>query len=72
MDFNEYRTSKPDKELVKLIEKEMPNGSDEWSRIKKVVEANMGITSERGCRYSYLIKIVAAALEPTYKMQKAL
>lgn len=29
----------------------------------------MGITSKIGCRYSYLVKLVAAALETTYKSE---
>ncbi len=72
VDFNEYRTAKPDKEIVELIEKEMPKGSDVWRNVKDFVEENMGITSARGCRYSYLVKIVAAALEPVYKIKMAL
>lgn len=67
VNFNSYRTVSPDKRVMKIVEKEMPNGSTVWRNVKIIVEENMGITSARGCRYSYLVKLVAAALEPTLK-----
>ncbi len=67
VDFNDYKTAKPDKKIVDLVEREMPNYSDVWRNVKAFIEASMGITSKRGCRYSYLVRIVAAALEASYK-----
>lgn len=71
MDFNEYRKYVPNPNVVALVEKEMPKGSDLWKQIKYVVEKNMGINSERGCQYPYLVRIIAAVLEPTYKEKVA-
>ena len=67
VDFNDYRSAKPNRTVVELVKKEMSNGSEVWRKVKDLVETNMGITSKRGCQYSYLVRIVAAALEPTYK-----
>ena len=72
VNFNECRTAKPDKKVIELVEREMPNGSDIYSQVKNFVEQNMGITSARGFRYSCLVRIVAAALEPTYKAKMKL
>lgn len=69
VDFNEFRKAVPDERIVELIEKEMPNGSDIHLKIKAFVEKKLGIVSKRGCRYSYLVKIIASALEPVYKLQ---
>ena len=55
-----------------IIEKEMPKGSELCNKVKMFVEENMGISSERGCRYSSLVKVVAAALEPVYRANMAL
>ncbi len=67
VDFNDYRTAKPNASIVALVEREMPKGSEIWLKVKNFVETCMGITSRVGCRYSYLLKLVAAALEATYK-----
>lgn len=71
-DFSKFKNVIPNQDVVNLIEKEMPNGSDVWRSVKTFVENAMGITSSRGCRYSYLVKIVAAALETTYIAQCSL
>lgn len=67
VDLNDYRTVIPAQQIVDLVEKEMPNGSEVCASVKKFVETKLGIVSKRGCRYSYLIKIVAAVLETVYK-----
>lgn len=72
VDFNKWKNATPNQDVVKLIEKEMPNGSDVWRNVKSFVENAMGVKSSRGCRYSYLVKIVAAALETTYMAQYSL
>lgn len=69
VDFNEFRKATPNQDVVALVEKEMPKGSEIWMQLKRVVEKNMGIDSERGCQYSYLVRIIAAVLEPRYKAE---
>lgn len=67
VEFKDYRKSIPNPNVVALVEKEMPKGSAVWAQLKAIVEKNMGIDSERGCQYPYLVRIIAAVLEPTYK-----
>lgn len=63
VDLNDYRKLKPNQETVKKIERELPKGSLLYYIIKDEVERNLGISSKRGCNYSYLVKVVAAVLE---------
>lgn len=72
VDLNDYRTATPDQSLMELITKEMPNGSELCKSVKQFVEHRMGIVSTRGCRYSYLVKLVSAALETKYKEEYSL
>lgn len=64
--LGKYKKAKPKEEVVKLVTKEMPKGSDICMAIKKAVDRNLGIDTGRGCNYSYLVRIVAAALENKY------
>ena len=71
LSLSKYSISKAKSELVELIEKEMPNGSELWKTAKTFVERKLGICSERGCIYSYLVKIIAVALQEEYEFSQA-
>lgn len=64
--LSEYKKVTPKEAVVTLVEKEMPKGSDICTTIKKIVDRNLGISTNRGCNYRYLVRIVAAALESRY------
>lgn len=55
-------------QLVKVIEFEMPMGSDTWRNIKAFVEEQLNITSSRGCQYPYLIRLLSVALKTDYEL----
>ena len=69
VDFNDYKYAKPNSEVVELVEREMMNYVT-YSQIKSFVDSKLGVISSRGCKWSYLIRIVAAALEPMYNQTK--
>ena len=60
------RNAYPNKEVMELVKEEMPKGSDICCAVKRYIESKMGITSERGYSYTYLVKIIATALERDY------
>lgn len=63
VDFSEYKNAHPDKDVIDTVQKVFPKNSESYIILKKSIEDKLGITSKRGCNYSYVIKIAAAALQ---------
>ena len=63
VDFGEYRNAHPDKNVIDTVQNIIPKDSDSYMKVKKFIEKELGIVSKRGCIYSYVVKLVAAALQ---------